>query len=447
MLKPTDKKIITYLRIFICITFIAASILQPTQVNAGSRSIPTSGGNRSTTWVDIPFDGSYKILGLTAREVLGRDTGTLSDFAYAMAHLSGTDTIIFPVNYFYAYGGPYANNIIGQITSNRQLANDSYFDQGVGFRGNNHMFLFNFYRADTALIRADQTYVPLGFSPATSFNVFPHLIQNGARLPIEPMPGFNQAMVNNRVQRAFMGQRADGSLVVGNISSASAREVQDVAAYFNLVNAVNIDGGASAGIWRNGTYLARPGRQLASVAFITNTRFNVTLNGTPLQMDAYVQNINGRLMLPLSAALQAFGFNPWHDPSANTLTITRGDSRVTYFIGTTTIQVDEVFHAVSEASVPGGAQTLAPLQLIADMAGISVTAFPEGRLVTFNGVVVTEPTGEASTVVAPPVSPTPSIAPSAPATVTPMPTTQTRPSPCVACDQIFGYCPCPACPC
>jgi hypothetical protein len=47
------------------------------------------------------------------------------------------------------------------------------------------------------------------------------------------------------------------------------REVQDIAAYFNLQNATNIDGGASAGIWRNGSYITRPGRLLPVVTFIT----------------------------------------------------------------------------------------------------------------------------------------------------------------------------------
>ena len=423
------------LMIKIATIFIAASVICVQPVSANSRQIPTGGGNRSTTWVELNLDNTYMVLGLSARDVLGRPTGTLSDFAAAMEHVSGTDTIIFPANYFYAYGGPNANQIIGSIISNRQIVHQTYFDQAVGFRGNNNMFFFDFYRADGALTRQLSTeypyhphYVPLGFSPVTSFLAYPRLIQHGVRFPIEPMPGATQQFLNNRVQRAFMGQRWDGTFVVGNVSGANMREVQDVAAYLDLATAVNIDGGASAGIWRNGTYLTRPGRQLASVVFITNSRYSITLNGIPLVLDAYVQNINGQDMLPLGAALEALGFDPRFNIQYNTLTITRGGSEISYFVGTFFKQVDGELITMSSASLPGGtgpsggAHALAPLQLVADIAGINVSVFSEGRSVAFVGTI--------------PTAPAPTIANPA-----------TSGSICESCSRIFGHCPCPACPC
>lgn len=404
--------------------FMATSVFIAEPVYANSRPISTSGGNRNTTWVEVSLDDTYIILGLSARDVLGRDTGTISEFAAAMEHVSGTDTIIFPANYFHAYGGPNANDIIGSIISNRQMINESYFDQAVGFRGSNHMFFYELYTAEIgARVMYEDRFINLDFSAATTFAAYPRLIRHGVRLPIQAMPGATIEWQNRRVQRAFMGQRWDGTFVVGNITGANMREVQDVAAYFNLATAVNIDGGASAGLWRNGSYLTRPGRQLASVVFITNNRFNVTLDGVPLAMDAYVQVVDSRFTIPLSAALESFGFTPRFNSQNNSLTIDRGDNRVTYFIGTNTVQVDDDFHTFHQQSLPGGAHAFAPVELIAHLAGINVTVIPESRLVSFTGTVVTEPSGEPGNV------------PTAPTRI------------CESCNRIFGYCPCPACPC
>ena len=447
------------------IAFIATIIFFAEPVFAGSGQISTSGGNRSTTWVEISLDNTYMVLGLSARDVLGKPTGTLSEFATAMEHVSGTDTIIFPANYFYAYGGPNANQIIGSIISNRQIVNQTYFDQAVGFRGNNNMFFFDFYRADGALVGHNapyypyrRQYTPLGFSPATSFLAFPRLIQHGVRLPIQDMPGATIEWQNRRVQRAFMGQRWDGTFVVGNISGANMREVQDVATYFNLATAVNIDGGASAGIWRNGTYLTRPGRQLASVVFITNNRYNITLNGAPLAIDAYVQNVNGVYMLPLGAALEAFGFEPRFNPQYNTITFTRGGSEISYFVGTFFKQVDGEPHALAVASLPGGtgpsggAHTLAPLHLVADLAGINVSVFSEGRTVEFVGMILNQPIEEeddnaSQTDVPATDNINQATAPATPASNHPVSPPASSSSRCESCYRIFGYCPCPACPC
>ena len=444
-----------------CAVFTVACIFFIEPIYANSRQISTSGGNRSTTWVDISLDGTYKILGLSAGDVLGRPTGTLSEFAAAMEHVSGTDTIIFPVNYFYAYGGPNANQIIGSIMSNRQIVNHSYFDQAIGFRGSNNMFFFELYRRDGAAIRVDplyyphQTFASLGYSPVTSFLAYPRLIRNSINLPVQDMPGATLEWQNRRVQRAFMGQRLDGTFVVGNVSGANIREVQDVASYFNLATAVNIDGGASAGIWRNGTYITRPGRQLASVMFITNSRYGVTLNGLPLAMDAYVQNVNGRYMLPLGAALGALGFDPQFDSQENTLSIVRGGREVTYFIGTFFKHVDGELYTLSDASMPGGSgpagskHAMAPLQLIADIAGISVSTFTEARSVAFTGTILNQPIEEEA-----PLEEEVQLEEGAqPAEVAPSPVQPANLPPagdilaCDACIQIFGYCPCPACPC
>jgi len=232
--------------------------------------IPVTGGTRTVTWTEIPLVGTYVIRGLTAQQVLGRPFGTLSQFADAMSDYAGTDVIIFPVNFFVTG----TTEIVGGIFSRGQIVSagpQPWLNFGVGFTQENEMSLFQ-GRFNDGVIYGYHWDSPRKDHIYSAFNIFPHFIADGNRLPIQPRPGLTQAFINQSAQRAFMGQRPDGTLVVGNVTGASLPQTQDVAAHFGLVNATNLDGGASAGIWRNGTYITRPGRQLPAVMYVTNTR-------------------------------------------------------------------------------------------------------------------------------------------------------------------------------
>jgi len=253
----------------------------PVSVSAAANQgqITTSGGPRSTTWTEIALDETYVVMGLTATEVLGQPFGTLSEFAAAMAPYSGTDVIIFPVNFFVT-GTP---EVVGAIFSRGRIVSagpQPWLNFGVGFTRDNEM---NFFRGrlNNNAVYGYNWYASRFYMVYTAFNAFPHLIEEGFRLPLVPHAGLSQPMISNRLHRAFMGQRADGSFIVGNTAGASLHEMQDIAAHFNLVNATNIDGGASAGIWRNGEYLTHPGRPLPSVMFITNSRAPAAPPPTP----------------------------------------------------------------------------------------------------------------------------------------------------------------------
>ena len=263
------------------------------KTTAYARPIPTSGGARNTSLIELNLSNSYIVLGLSAQDVLGRPTGTISDFAAAMENIAGTDVIIFPANYFHTSGSGRANQIIGGVFSNGDIIYLGYFDWGAGFSRDNRFSFFECIHSQTDIV--------------TAFNTYPHLIQYGIRH--YPIPYHNQSFLNRRTSRAFMGQRLDGTFVIGNVSGANMREVQDIAAYLNLFNATNIDGGGSTGLWRNGSYITRPARQLPSVVYITNNRINVNLNGGPFEMNAHAIMLGGIPMVPLSAGAEALGLD------------------------------------------------------------------------------------------------------------------------------------------
>ena len=230
-------------------------------------TIPTSGGYRTVTWVEIDLNAGYEVRAMAAQDSFGRRSATLQEFAAAVPN-PGEDTIVFPANFFVTatfeiVGGLYSQ---GRVVS---AGPQPWLDRGVGFTSDNRMSFFN-GRFSGSYIYGEHWDCPR-LPYVTAFNAFPHLINNGARVDIQPIPGATGPWQNALYRRAFMGQRADGIFIVGVVDGTSIRQLQDIAVYFNLQNATNIDGGASASIWRNGTTLAAPGRQLASVMVITGT--------------------------------------------------------------------------------------------------------------------------------------------------------------------------------
>ncbi|MCL1998717.1 MAG: SH3 domain-containing protein [Turicibacter sp.] len=228
-----------------------------TQVSsaAQTRSVSIPAGNRNVTFVEIDILQNYNIYAVSALSLLGRQTATLPEFATAFSHRAGDDMIIFPVNYLRSTGD---HSVIGGLFSQGVLdsGGEDWFHWAAAFDWGNWFSV--------------QQGLPNGSQSA--FTAYPFLMQNGARFNVQPNPGMDANFLNASAFRAFMGQRADGTFVVGNVPSTTIFQLQDVVQEFGLINAVNMDGGASVGLWRNGEMITTPGRQLASVAIITNSR-------------------------------------------------------------------------------------------------------------------------------------------------------------------------------
>lgn len=64
--------------------------------------------------------------------------------------------------------------------------------------------------------------------------------------------------------RSFIGVDKNGLLVMGTVGSVSVRELAEVAQKLGLYNAMNLDGGASSGLYYQGKLLTTPGRLLSN---------------------------------------------------------------------------------------------------------------------------------------------------------------------------------------
>lgn len=64
--------------------------------------------------------------------------------------------------------------------------------------------------------------------------------------------------------RSFIGTTKNGLIVMGTVSSVSVKELAQVTQKLGLYNAMNLDGGASSGLFYQGKLLTTPGRLLSN---------------------------------------------------------------------------------------------------------------------------------------------------------------------------------------
>lgn len=90
----------------------------------------------------------------------------------------------------------------------------------------------------------------------------PRLVQDGA-IVTTLEPGFQEERFTTASSpRTAIGVDRAGKLLLVNVSSATIQQMRELCLGLGCVDAFNLDGGASCAMYYNGTYLARPGREL-----------------------------------------------------------------------------------------------------------------------------------------------------------------------------------------
>ena len=92
----------------------------------------------------------------------------------------------------------------------------------------------------------------------------PSLLINGQKTGNPANERFTEEKILNQVaQRSFIGVNANGVVTIGT-TSASVSQLKDIVKEMGLVSAMCLDGGASSGLYYNGSYLTTPGRAVSN---------------------------------------------------------------------------------------------------------------------------------------------------------------------------------------
>lgn len=109
----------------------------------------------------------------------------------------------------------------------------------------------------------------------TAVGAGPRVLKDGKVAVDAKKEGFTQEkIISLAAARSGIGIRKDGSVVVVTVGKATVRELGDILKAVGAVQGMNLDGGASSGLFAKGKMLTKPGRLISnSLVFGANLKF------------------------------------------------------------------------------------------------------------------------------------------------------------------------------
>ncbi|AYO30308.1 hypothetical protein D2962_06460 [Biomaibacter acetigenes] len=104
---------------------------------------------------------------------------------------------------------------------------------------------------------------------AGALGVGPRLITDG-KITVDPISeGFSsEKILSYSMARSAIGVTANNMLLMVTVNRATIRELVSIMHSLGAYNAMNLDGGASSGLYYGGRYLTAPGRDLSNALII-----------------------------------------------------------------------------------------------------------------------------------------------------------------------------------
>ena len=195
-------------------------------------------------WINRLPEGSRTITIFTPR--WGRATG-LND---------GTQVVV-------------ANNTITQVGKNlsQPIPSDGFV---IYFKGEDEMAarMKLGHKCAYRVVREDGGELGFWSQVREAVGCGPRLLTDG-RITVNPAAeGFTDPKVTSlSTQRSMVGLTRDGWLLLAT-SSGTMRQMADVMKGLGAAQAMNLDGGASSGLWLRGKYLTSPGRHLNNALLV-----------------------------------------------------------------------------------------------------------------------------------------------------------------------------------
>jgi exopolysaccharide biosynthesis protein len=158
------------------------------------------------------------------------------------------------------------DNVVTDKTSDSATIPDHGFVIAFDNVSNNQRYINNFKNGDTV----DYTVnLPKGFENVVSaMSGGPKLVTDGSiDEGLSDLSAYDST-IYARQTRPFIGTNSDHKVVIGTVSNVTARDLAQIVKNLGLVNAMSLDGGASAGLYYNGQYLTKPGRKLSNAIVI-----------------------------------------------------------------------------------------------------------------------------------------------------------------------------------
>jgi hypothetical protein len=185
--------------------------------------------------------------------------------------------------------------------------------------------------------------------------------------------------------RSFIEVTKDNVLIMGTVPLVTIGELAEIAQKLNLVQAINLDGGLSSGLYFQGQYLTGPYRQVTDAIVITKLQaapVRVKLNGRELFLATDPIMRNQRVLVPMGDVLPDMQIAVDYNQEDSSLRVQKGDVLLQLKLDNYTAQVNGIDRPVDVPATLYNNQVYIPLRLIAEVFNYPIAWLPESNMVT-----------------------------------------------------------------
>ncbi|PKM68609.1 MAG: hypothetical protein CVU95_03130 [Firmicutes bacterium HGW-Firmicutes-2] len=215
----------------------------------------------------------------------------------------------------------------------------------------------------------------------------PTLVKNGKLKADAGAEGFTEGKItSSAATRSLIGITADNRLGMTVVSGVTVKQLGEIALSLGMVEAMNLDGGGSSGLYYNGSYMTTPGRLLSNavvIKILNESPMTILLNNKPLFFDTepYVNKSYNRTLVPLRGITEALGASVGWNAATSSITITRSDTKLELKVGSASVLVNGKSEMMDVPVLLKDSRTYVPLRFITQYFGGDVKWIQESKTV------------------------------------------------------------------
>ncbi len=229
----------------------------------------------------------------------------------------------------------------------------------------------NFSKDGTSGEPLDWTHIRNGLGAG------PMLVQDGEIVLDALKEGFtDEKFTTKRARRSFIGETQGRILVMGTVCDVTLDELAEIMMSLHLVNAMNLDGGASSGLIFQGTAVTEPGREVSNAIVVTKKKtkpVRIQLNGKELYFDTEPYFEDGTVMVPLRGMMEALEAEVGWEQSTGTIWTCMGDNRLEMWNDSKQVKVNGVYSELPVAVQVKHNRTHVPAKFITELFGGTIS--------------------------------------------------------------------------
>ncbi|MTI67312.1 MAG: tetratricopeptide repeat protein [Firmicutes bacterium] len=222
----------------------------------------------------------------------------------------------------------------------------------------------------------------------TTIGAGPTLLKDGIILADGEKEGFKEDKINiNRAQRSFIGVTDKNILVIGTVGSVTMKELAKITKNMGLKDAMNLDGGASSGLFYKGSYLTKPGRKISNALVVTKLKekpIRLKLNGQEVFFDNDPYIIKNEVMVPLRDTFETLKANVGWDSETSSIIIKKDDTLIKLKTGSNLANINGKEVKLKVAVTIKNGHSYVPVSIFKKAFGGKVSLNKNKRIVTMN---------------------------------------------------------------